>query len=253
MNLIATDDRALHYGDGLFETLRFHRGRAALWDWHMERLVDGCHRLGLPAPAPEMLRREAEAAALPFVDAVVKILWSAGRGPRGYARPQPPRPHALIEAAALAPAPEGIAAGWCSVRLAIQPALAGIKHLNRLEQVLAAQECQAAGWQEGLMQDMDGGVVAATAGNLCACIEGRWLTPPVERCGIAGVGRRWWLERGALTVAPLTPTQVEHAEALAVINAVRGPRQVVALGDRRWPVDPGLGELARAWQDLHQA
>jgi 4-amino-4-deoxychorismate lyase len=253
MSAIATDDRALHYGDGLFETLRFHRGRAALWDWHMERLIEGCARLGLPAPEPEALRREAEAAAAPFVDAVVKILWSAGRGPRGYARPQPPVPHALIEAAALVQAPDWMEAGWCRVRLAIQPALAGIKHLNRLEQVLAAQECQAAGWQEGLMQDMEGGVVAATAGNLCARIDGRWLTPPVERCGIAGVGRRWWLARGDLAMAPLSRADIEGAGALAVINAVRGPRQIMALGDRRWPVDHAIGELAREWQALHQA
>jgi 4-amino-4-deoxychorismate lyase len=252
MRSVASDDRALLYGDGLFETIRFHRGRAALWAWHMERLIAGCARLALPAPDLPDLQRKAEAAAARFVDAIVKILWSAGRGPRGYARPQPPAPHALIAAAPLVPASARIAAGWCRVRLAIQPALAGIKHLNRLEQVLAAQECQASGWDEGLMQDMEGGVVAASAGNVCARIGGRWLTPPVERCGIAGVGRRWWLTRGDLSIAPLSRADIEGAEAVAVINAVRGPRQVIALGDRRWPVDPELLEVMRAWQCLHQ-
>lgn len=251
MNGLA-DDRGLHYGDGLFETVRVAGGRAPLWDWHLERLQVGCARLRLPAPDPARLWRRARAAARAHADAVVKLLWTAGSGQRGYARPAQPEPRLLVRAAPLAPSPAaGLRLRWCTTRLALQPALAGIKHLNRLEQVLARAEWQDE-FDEGLMLDMQGRVVAATAANLCARIDGRWCTPPVDRCGIAGVARRWLLSAAGAHERTLSPAEVEGADALLLSNAVRGPRAVASLGARRWRADRQVRELRAAWDALFE-
>ncbi|GMU43608.1 MAG: aminodeoxychorismate lyase [Xanthomonadales bacterium] len=248
-----TRDRGLHYGDGLFESLRIVAGRAPLWDWHMQRLLDGCARLRLPAPDPEKLWRRVRRAAGAQGDTAVKLLWTAGEGPRGYARPPAPRPRLLLQ---LGPAPvvepRGLRLRWCATRLALQPALAGIKHLNRLEQVLARAEwCDD--FDEGLMLDMHGRVVAATSANLCARIDGQWVTPPVDRCGVAGVARRWLQVRLEVQERPLSPAEVEAADALLLCNALRGPRGVRELGTRRWRTDRRVRELRAAWDAMFAA
>lgn len=249
MNLLA-NDRGLHYGDGLFETVRVVRGRAPLWPWHLERLQAGCGRLALPVPDPARMWRCAQRAARAFDDATIKLIWTAGIGPRGYARPAPPQPRLLVQAG---PAPRANAGGlrvrWCATQLALQPALAGLKHLNRLEQVLARAEWRDE-FDEGLMLDTQGRVVAATAGNLFARIDGRWCTPPLDRCGVAGVARRWLLARLDAQERRLSPAEVEAAQALLLCNAVRGPRAVAALGERRWRADRQVRQLRAAWDAL---
>jgi len=131
----------------------------------------------------------------------------------------------------------------CRTRLAIQPALAGIKHCNRLEQVLARAEVAHAGCDEGLMCDSDGLPVCATAANLLVLRAGRWWTPPVARCGVAGVLRGWLLEAGWLEEAPLTMDDILTAEAVALCNAVRGILPVATLGERTWCAHPAMTEL----------
>lgn len=249
MNALA-GDRGLHYGDGLFESVRVVCGRAPLWNGHLERLLAGCARLQLPAPDPARLWRRVRAATLGLDEAAVKLLWTAGSGPRGYARPPQPQPRLLVQAAPLPAAPaEGLRLRWCTTRLAMQPALAGLKHLNRLEQVLARAEWQE-GFDEGLMLDMQGRVVAATSANLYARIDGHWCTPPVDRCGVAGVARRWLLGVAGAQVRELSPPEVESAQALLLCNALRGPRSVATLGTRRWRADRQVRELRAAWEAL---
>lgn len=245
------DDRGLHYGDGLFETIRFGAARAPLWDLHMQRLLLGCERLRLPPPDLAALERRARRLAGAHAQAVVKLIYSAGSGRRGYARPQPLRPRMLAFASAFMPAgARALRVRWCQARLAQQPLLAGIKHLNRLEQVLARAEWCDNAIDEGLMLDTEGHVIAATSANLFVRTGGRWLTPPVDRCGIAGVARRWLIGRVAATESPLTVAAVEAADICVLTNGLHGPRQVGALVQRRWPADREVRALRRAWDAL---
>lgn len=245
------DDRGLHYGDGLFETIRFSGTRAPLWDWHMQRLLAGCERLQLPAPDLVALGRRARRLAGAHDHSVVKLIYSAGSGRRGYARPQPLRPRMLAFASALVPASaDALRVRWCQARLAQQPLLAGIKHLNRLEQVLARAEWRDNAVDEGLMQDTEGHVIAATSANLFVRQDGRWLTPAVDRCGIAGVARRWLIERVAAAECVLTVAAVESAQVCVLTNALQGPRQIGALAQRQWPADREVRSLRRAWDAL---
>jgi 4-amino-4-deoxychorismate lyase len=247
-------DRGLHYGDGLFETIRYVGARAPLWDWHQQRLAGGCARLGLPEPNWPRLQRRLERAAGAHDASTVKLIWTAGSAPRGYARPDTVAGRALVQAHGWLPeAPRLLNLRWCQTRLAVQPALAGLKHLNRLEQVLARAEWRSADIDEGLMLDMQGRVIAATSANLFIRAGGRWLTPDLSSCGIAGIARRWLMAQCAVVETALDPEQIKAADAVVLSNAVRGPRQVGALEDRRWSADTQVQDLQAAWEQQFAA
>ncbi|GAB3346047.1 aminodeoxychorismate lyase [Marilutibacter aestuarii] len=234
------DDRGLAYGDGLFETMRAHRGDLPWWRAHWARLARGAERLRLPLPDPHCVRQAAQ-DLLGGEGGVLKLLVSRGRGGRGYAPPVPAVPAWQVSVHALPPPapPAGLVLRWCRTRLAAQPLLAGLKHCNRLEQVLARAEWDEDGIdpilvQEGLMQGIDGEVVCATAANLFVCRDGQWLTPGVERNGVAGTCRAWAIRALDARVARLQVADVETAESVFLCNAVRGILPVARLEARSW-------------------
>ncbi|MGX5671806.1 aminodeoxychorismate lyase [Thermomonas fusca] len=244
MDGVSVANRGLAYGDGVFETMRVHDGELPLWPGHLARLREGAQRLGIGLPDPAFI----EACIDEMIDGadagVIKLLLTRGDGGRGYAPPVDAQPAWTLALYPLPPITSGgLCLHACDTRLAIQPALAGIKHCNRLEQVLARAEAERAGCDEGLMRDSEGRVVCATAANLLVHRNGRWLTPPVARCGVAGVLRGWLLAQGLVEEAELAPGEVEDAAALALCNAVRGILPVSLLGARKWAAHPALTEL----------
>lgn len=256
---VAPDDRGLAYGDGLFETMRAHGGRMPWWDAHWSRLQRGAERLRITLPDARQVRAESE-QLLAGDDAVLKLLVSRGGGGRGYAPASGGTATWVIARHPLpAPTPStGIAVRWCGTRLAIQPALAGLKHCNRLEQVLARTEWTDAEAQdrdaaEGLMRSTEGDVVCATAANLFVLRDGRWRTPAVDRCGVAGVCRQWAMAALRADEARLAVTDVEAADAVFLCNAVRGILPVNRLGQRAWPPHPQVAALRRALAIDHPA
>lgn len=241
-------DRGLAYGDGLFETVLVHARRAVWWPQHWERLARGAGRLGIGLPQREWLEAELGVLLPKAPDrAVLKLILSRGAGGRGYAADPQIEPTLVISMHAVPAMPaKPLRLRWCDTRLAIQPALAGLKHLNRLEQVLARAEWQDPDIHEGLMLDTAGQLACATAANVFARIQGRWLTPPVSRRGVAGVARAWVLANAPdAAEAALERGDVESAEALFLCNAVRGILPVGSLGERRWAAHPALDELRR--------
>jgi 4-amino-4-deoxychorismate lyase len=247
---LPADDRGLAYGDGVFETIRFHAGIAPLWTGHMARLRRGCRRLGLPAPDPTLLCSEAASLA-GGRDVVIKLILTRGSG-RGYApaaaggarrlllrQPVPVLPVRLYR--------DGVRLRWCRLRLAIQPALAGLKHLNRLEQVLARGEWSDPAIDEGLCLDADGHVVCATAANVFIVRAGVLLTPLLDRCGVAGVARAALLARARrwlpVREARLVRADVDTADEVFLSNAVRGVMPVRQVGRRRFRPGPVAARL----------
>ena len=151
---IAALDRGLAYGDGLFESALVARGRAPLWSRHMARLASGCERLALPMPELNLLQAEVETTSAGLERAVVRITITRGSGPRGYAMPRDLQSTRIVSAFPALQMPaaarvHGVRVRFCDLRLAEQPRLAGIKHLNRLEQVLARAEWDNADIFEG--------------------------------------------------------------------------------------------------------
>lgn len=241
-------DRGLAYGDGVFETVLVHAGRAVWWPQHWERLAHGAAVLGCGLPQREWLEAELGVLLPKAPDrAVLKLILSRGASGRGYAVDPEAEPTLVISMHAVPTAPPApLVLRWCDTRLAIQPALAGIKHLNRLEQVLARAEWTDPEVHEGLMLDTEDRVACATAANVFARIDGRWLTPPVARRGVAGVARAWVLAHAPDAVeAELGRADIESAEALFLCNAVRGILPVGSLGERRWAAHPALQDLRR--------
>jgi 4-amino-4-deoxychorismate lyase len=246
------DDRGLAYGDGVFETMLVHQGQPVWWREHWDRLARGVAVLGLPSPDQVLVRRECENLLVDSPRAVLKIIVTRGRGGRGYAAPADPIPTVIVSRhEAPDPSPEPLVLRWCQTALAIQPALAGIKHLNRLEQVLARAEWNDPQIADGIMCDTEDRVIGATSANLFALIGGRWLTPGLKRCGIAGTARAWLLENVERTAeADLSSAEVSHADALFLCNSVRGILPVRRLGLREWH---GHGAIAEVHRQLASA
>ncbi|MBW3551022.1 MAG: aminodeoxychorismate lyase [Proteobacteria bacterium] len=251
-------DRGFAYGDGLFETMRAHRGALPWWDAHWARLELGAERLRLALPPQPLVQAEAE-RLLDGGDGVLKLIVSRGAGGRGYAPPADALPTWTLSRH---PAPEpllhDLSLRWCDTRLALQPALAGIKHCNRLEQVLARAEwddAAAAGHNadEGLMCSTAGDVVCATAANLFVLHGACWSTPLIDRCGIAGVCRAWAIGQLQAEQRRLAKTDVETADAVFLCNAVRGILGVARLATRSWSPHPQVAALQRELGTRHPA
>ncbi len=245
--LLSVRDRGLAYGDGLFETIAVRAGQPRLLERHLERLAEGCRRLSLPVELA-LLREEILGCAACVGDGVLKLLLTRGDGVRGYAPPQPAHVRRILIAGDVpayppANAEQGVRLFPCRTRLAEQPLLAGLKHLNRLEQVLARAEWQGADFAEGLMCDQAGRVIEGVFSNLFLVRGGALETPRLSRCGVAGVMRAEIIERCAALSIAVCQRDVDYAELLAadevfLCNSQYGIWPVRELAGQCWPVGP---------------
>jgi 4-amino-4-deoxychorismate lyase len=233
---VPADDRGLAYGDGLFETLRVHRGAVPWWSRHWARLSAGAARLGIPLPDQAQVRDEALGLFADGGDGVLKLLLTRGGGGRGYAPAPEAVPTWLLARHALPAAwpAEGVHVDWCDTVLTASPSLVGLKHCNRLEQVLARAEWADPARHEGLMCNAAGGVVCATAANLAWCEGERWYTPAVAAGAVAGICRGWLLEHGVGEAPPPSRARLLAADSVLLCNAVRGILPVARIAARAW-------------------
>lgn len=232
-------DRGLQYGDGLFETMRVRDGRVRLLEYHLERMLDGCRRMSIRTPPPPSLRRELERRARPHADAVLKLILTRGSSARGYRPSGRERCTRILSLSA----PPRVAASQSSQRVRIcatpvgsNPALAGLKTLNRLESVLARSEWNDDRIWEGLMRDVDGHLVCGTMSNLFLRRGASLTTPLLDRCGIAGVMRRWVFRQSAslrlkVREGRLTVDDLDEAAEVFMTNAVAGVVSVNVIQD----------------------
>lgn len=244
-------DRGLAYGDGVFETMRVHRGGIPWLDAHLQRLRRGAERLAIALPDDAVLRAEIAAMCSGSDAAVLKLILTRGAGGRGYAPPAHGEPGWVLSLHEAPPSLPAVDVVWCRTTLSEQPALAGIKHCNRLEQVLARREAIAAGADEGLMCDAAGRVVSATSANLFVHDGDGWLTPEVDRSGVAGVCRDWLLRNAPVRETALDRGVVQRSSAVFLCNAVRGILPVRRLDAREWPASAHVRALQRQLADAH--
>jgi 4-amino-4-deoxychorismate lyase len=256
---ISVADRGLAYGDGVFETIAVVDGKARHWHRHAARLRSGCERLGIALPDEAQMKAEIGPLLRHGKNAVLKIMITRGAGGRGY-RPDPSAIPTRI--AALHDWPEfppdwltdGIDMWVCRTRLGHNPALAGIKHLNRLEQVSASREWPDDHYAEGLMLDEAGLVIEGTRSNVFVMSAGRVLTPDLRQCGVAGVMRAIVCDAfpqlgTAVEQRPLSLDEVLAADELFVCNSIIGIWPVRRLLHKHIK-EYGLGPLSLKLQNF---
>jgi 4-amino-4-deoxychorismate lyase len=250
---VAALDRGLSYGDGVFRTLAIADGRPRWWDAQLEKLSRDCSRLGMACPEAEVWLGDLSSLALPR-QGLLRLTVTRGEGPRGYA---PPEPASLtrIVSAWQSPPPDvpqaGITARVCQLRLGHQPLLAGLKHLNRLENVLARAEWRDPSVHEGILLDEEGRVISGVMSNLFIWRGGVLATPRLDRCGVAGMARQRLMERAiqagyTVEEADLSLDDVLAADEVMLTNSLILLWRVARLDNRVWPgpvVSPALRGL----------
>ncbi|AOY87303.1 aminodeoxychorismate lyase [Marinobacter salinus] len=260
---LPANDRGLAYGDGLFETIRMEGDRGALLSRHLERLVRDAGRLGITLSRSDLYSVFGDASArfsgrFDSHSWVLKLTVTRGAGGRGY-RPDPRMKPSLLVASAPMPqmAPEaGVDVDFSRVPLTVNPLLAGIKSLNRLEQVMAARELNDSLF-EVIMSNSEGYLLEGTRTNLLLKTSQGWSTPPASSLAVSGVMRDWVLEclrgRGEQVVErPLMPEDIIGQECLGLylLNSVLGVVPVRSLAGHDLPVDGGLATICNLLETL---
>lgn len=255
-------DRGFLYGDGLFETIALLHGRAPLWQDHWARLALGAQRLGLPDPSESVFLEDLELllGQKRPQKAVLRLQYTAGPGGRGLSRPNKVR---ATRVSALLPFPERPAGYWrdgvrllrCETRLSEQPRLAGIKHCNRLEYVLARQEWSDEDVPEGLLLDASGYIAEGTVSNLFAVRNGLIQTPALKRCGVHGVMRLEVIRQARALGIPVEQGDYrledwKRADELFVTNSLIGVWPVRQLDGCNWSVGPVTRRLQQALREV---
>ncbi|BCG64713.1 MAG: 4-amino-4-deoxychorismate lyase [Methyloprofundus sp.] len=255
-NTIAVTDRGLHYGDGLFETIEIIRGQPVFLTQHLARLEAGCHTLKIPFPSTALLMGEISQVSKNCTHGVLKLMLTRGSGGRGYRQPELIQTTRFI---ALHPYPQypvnyatqGVDVRFCSTRLGLNATLAGLKHNNRLDQVLARAEWQDE-FQEGLMLNLNEHVIEGTMTNLFVVKEGVLHTPELSLSGIVGIIRQIVLllaEQQNILVqqSELQQDFVLAADELFLSNSVIGLWPIKSLENKAYPVGSVTRTIQRAF------
>ncbi|MEJ2142040.1 MAG: aminodeoxychorismate lyase, partial [Gammaproteobacteria bacterium] len=225
-------DRGCQYGDGLFETMQVVNHNIPLWQQHWQRLQKGCAVLSITIPDKAALEENIAAITKNVTHGVVKLLVTRGAGGRGYASTEKLEPDVILIQVDYPDYParywqDGIEARTCQTRLSHQPALAGIKHMNRLEQVLARNEWQDRETCEGIMLDYHNNVIEGTMTNIFLAREGIIQTPVLEMCGVAGLMRETVLtilekEKIPFEITNISKETLMSADEVFLTNSVIG-------------------------------
>ncbi|MCB1687816.1 MAG: aminodeoxychorismate lyase [Halioglobus sp.] len=246
-SVLPLPDRGLDFGDGLFETLLLHNGNPVYLDLHMARLAQGLETLAIPdclALAQKQVEQVCGAIEEEWRWAALRLSVIRSPGPRGYAPAPNLPPRILIHVTPLdrdcAKMSSAATLNLANIRLSTQPALARIKHMNRLEQVVAATQAQAENVDESFLLDQVGNLVSVTAGNVFLLYQGELLTPVLDNCGVAGTRRRMIIEKWAPSMglevreARLTLEHIANAEEVFYSNSLHTVRPVSGFGAKCW-------------------
>lgn len=259
---INISDRALQYGDGVFETMAYRDGQIEFLDAHLTRLNLGCDRLAIPFSQLEKLKAELGVVVTELAenDAVIKIIISRGSGGRGYLSDKSIEPTRIISTHPLTIYPgnrkkQGITVRFCQQQLSENESLAGIKHLNRLEQVLARNEWRDPEIAEGLMRDQHDNMIEGTMSNVFIVKAGALFTAELNTSGVAGIIRAEILKIANGNDIPCTETTLSQralldADEVFVCNSIIGIWPVICLVDGKINYTYSIGKITRQLQNL---
>jgi 4-amino-4-deoxychorismate lyase len=243
-------DRGFSYGDGVFRTMKIRNGLPVSWPFHYQKLVADCAAIGIVCPSAELLMADLQKLFerelfSEDLTQVAKIIITRGEGERGYAPPVITVPTRVLIKSGLPHYAEcnydkGVQLHVCDIKLAAQAKLAGIKHLNRLENVLARMEWREDTIFDGLLLDQSGNVIECTMSNVFARFGSELLTPDLSQCGVSGITRQRILGLGGVLglnvgVKSLTLEQILQADEIIICNSLFGAFQVTQINNKTWP------------------
>ena len=254
-NLISIRDRGLLYGDGVFRTLLATKGRALNWPQHYQKLKHDCAALDIPCPELSILTSELDQILHVHPEGILKIIITRAGGQRGFAPSADTTSCRIWDVFDAPPYPaewttSGIKAGICAFRLSRQPRLAGIKHLNRLENVLASAEFGNRDWGEGILLDTHDCVIEGTRTNLFMASGGTLVTPKLTECGVAGVQRDRVISLArqldiVLEVRDIGLNELMDADEIFLVNSIIGVWPIRELEQSRWTTFPFTNRIRK--------
>lgn len=255
---VSPRDRVFLYGDGLFETIVVVDGRPLWLDLHLQRLRDGALRLRIPFSKPGLLKfldeQLEEAGASSYV---LRLTLSRGESARGYTPPVNPVPSYIASISPLPHSPRESAPpltlARSDVELAEQPTLAGLKHCNRLEQVLGALDAREKRTDDVLMGTANGLVQCTTRHNVFVVHNGAVLTPCCDRSGVKGTRRQLLMQQLAdeleiaVTEDAIHFDDLDRVDGMFVTNAIDGIRSVASFNGQAFEQLVLVDALQRAY------
>jgi 4-amino-4-deoxychorismate lyase len=263
-NSVSVFDRGLSFGDGLFETMRVSGAQIPLLHYHLERLFSGARRLRINVNQDEV-KTDIE-SALSLIKDQKETIWrlkyivTRGESNSGYTpnpRGVPTRimqMHIYDAGFSRLLQQQGIKTCTCQWRLSEQPLLAGIKHLNRLDQVMAKQECSDRDSYEGLMLDQNGRYVEGTMSNVFAVTtDGKVITPRMDHAGVEGVMRKLVIDElcknNHIECYEADINRMDEFSEVFVTNALMGIVPVVAVDQISFEIGPVTRRLQQILTD----
>jgi len=258
VSAVSCQDRGLQFGDGLFETIAVLDGEIMHWSKHWQRLSSGCERLFISSPDESILVQEIRS----LIDSklqkqVIKLIYTRGESERGY-KFGDIKPTRILSQSAWPEfnpqnADEGIELYLCKTRIAHQPLLAGLKHLNRLENVLARHEWQECKYAEGLMFDLNDIVIEGTMSNLFMVKDGKLETPDLSRCGVAGITRQRILDAAKeesmnINICDINEKSLFEADEIFMCNSLIGIWPVKKIGEHNFATYNDVNSITRFLQ-----
>ena len=194
---IDIQDRSVQYGDGVFETIAVYDKKPEFWIDHFKRLKKGCKILKIKCPSEKFLKKEIKKffTKLKLKKFILKIIISRGKGGRGYKLPETMKPVRILGMYKWPNYPkknisEGVNLNICKTKLSQQPSLSGIKHLNKLEQIIARSEWTNKFISESIMLDNKNNVVEGTMSNIFGIKNNNFIVPEIKFAGIHGIMRK---------------------------------------------------------------
>ena len=249
---ISPFDRGFAYGDGIFRTLVMRNGVPECWPQHYQKLVADCAVINIVCPSAELLMSDLQQLFLIDTQSeenssVAKIIITRGEGNRGYTPPPITAPMRVVTKSPMPEYPEtrftdGVNLTVCETRLAAQPLLAGIKSLNRLENVLARMEWNSPDIADGILLDANDNVIECTAANIFARFSNTLITPNLTQCGVAGITRQRIIDLAhtialKISIETFSLEKLLMADEVIICSSLYGAFQVKSIQEKTIKAD----------------
>ena len=265
-NKISVEDRAVQYGDGVFETIAAKDRSLAFWKEHYQRLNKGCKILKIKCPSEPFLKKEINKFIKKTIHIrygsrqVLKIIISRGIGGRGYNPPRNSKPTRILGIYNWPSWPgtnsiKGIRMDVCRTRISAQPFLSQIKHLNRLEQIIARSEWQNKSISESIMLDLNGNVIEGTMSNIFGVKKNIFYTPNIKFAGVEGIMRGVILKllkrnKEKYVIKEITLKELLKFDEVFVCNSIFGIWPVIKISKKKFSYGEKTNKIKRLLSDI---